>query len=84
MPNSLECWIDDFKAYLTQRGISFPLPKDQFYPHLFKFMSTTKKGKYYRTQNHVGVIKEKLVYMKYVVKAAGGLYDPYYIKSKVW
>lgn len=82
--NSLECWIDDFKAYLISNGNSFPLQKGQFYTHFFNFISNTKQGKYYRTQNHIGVIDKKLVYMKYVVKAAGGLYDPYYLKSKVW
>jgi hypothetical protein len=81
---SIVCWIDDFRTFATKNVGRFPTSEEEFYPTLFNFVNNTELGKYYQTQNHIGIINRKLVFMKFVAKASGGLYDPYFLKSKVW
>jgi hypothetical protein len=81
---SVICWIDDFKTHVESKGVAFPVRKESFYLHLFSFLNTTKLGRQYVTDNHVGLIDEKLVWMKFVVKASGGFWSPYSLKSIVW
>ena len=81
---SIICWIDDFKTHVEAKGVAFPVREESFYPQLFSFLNDTKLGRQYVTDNHVGLIDEKLVWMKFAVKASGGFWSPYSLKSIVW
>jgi len=48
---------------------------------LLRFTTESDKGREYRSQNLIGIIDNELVFMMFTAKSAGGLYDPYYLKS---
>jgi hypothetical protein len=48
-----------------------------------RFVSEDKIGRDHFAQGNIGLINGKLVYMRISAKAAGGLYDPYYLKNPV-
>lgn len=42
-PGKVECWIDDFKAYLTSNNKSFPV-QNGFVTEVQAFLNNTRRG----------------------------------------
>ena len=46
-----------------------------------EFVDKSERGKFHFSQGNIGLIDGKLVFMKIMAKAAGGMYDPYFLKN---
>ena len=85
LDDGVACWIDPFVAYLASQGATFPVEdKAAFEALLAAFTSETDIGRYHHSQNDVGFIDDRLVFMRYRVKSAGGILDPYSLKHPNW
>ena len=83
--DGVTCWIDPFVAYLFSQGTSFPVAdKGEFEALLWAFANGTEIGGYHYSQNNIGFIDERLVFMRYTVRSAGGILDPYSLKHPRW
>ena len=90
MPGTVTCWIDDFKDYIEPQ-LGFPVnsggnEEDQrwyFTNAMHSFANHSAKGKEHKAQTNIGFIDWKLVFMKFSIKSAGGLYDPYFLKNPI-
>jgi hypothetical protein len=51
--------------------------------NLIQEFAETDKGREHIFLNNIGLIQGRLVYMKFSIKASGGLYDPYVLKNPV-
>lgn len=46
-----------------------------------RFTEVSPKGREHRIQQNIGFIDNRIVFMRFTAKSAGGLYDPYFLKS---
>ena len=51
---------------------------------LVKFTNETKTGAKYRSNSNIGLVDNKLVYMKFDVKSKGFPFDPYFQKNPLY
>lgn len=86
---SVECWIEDFRAWYTSTydGVEFPLSPQSIYKfddEVYKWATTHPKGKYHFSQYHIGFINKKMKFQKVVAKSVGKVGDPKYIKEPLF
>lgn len=66
----VECFIDDFKTFLSNQNLPFPISPTQFLPKLIEFTEDPLGVPYY-SSNHIGIIKGELKYVAIELTAHG-------------
>ena len=51
-PNSVECWIEDFKEFIKSKGEDLPLKSGRFEYYLERWPEETEKGRI-ALENHL-------------------------------
>mmetsp|Transcript_26054 Transcript_26054/g.29829 ORF Transcript_26054/g.29829 Transcript_26054/m.29829 type:complete len:983 (+) Transcript_26054:77-3025(+) len=70
--DSVTCFLDSFKSYLTSKGIPFPVPQTEFLSRLQEYINNpTESGSDQEVSNkRIGMIQGRLRYI--IFKAVGG------------
>ena len=82
VPGSVDCWLDDFKLYLTAQQQEFPVPNEEsFMSLLMTWMSTETVGKKAKQDKKIGIVGSKLIYTEIKAQAKVLRNDEYKVKK---
>ena len=81
---SVDCWFEEFKHYLDENTIEFPIPdEDQFNSILYTWAFSTKEGLVAVNSKKIGFVNEKPAYLEFFGLSDVKLRDPAFIKKPI-
>ncbi|KRX02172.1 hypothetical protein PPERSA_06367 [Pseudocohnilembus persalinus] len=72
LDEQVDCWIQNFKTWLNDRNITFPVQQSQFIPQLNIFINDPVYGYKFMNNKYIGLINDKLIYSVIKVNSAVG------------
>ena len=75
MPESVECWIDDFKEFVQEKGEDLPLKSGRFEYYLERWPKESDKGRVANENQLIVFVETKLMISKIRLVTTGSKYS---------